>query len=122
MSEKTLGQICFDAFQPTDGDDAWKASRYYLLGSERQRWEQIAQAVVIETQRQHQLEMGYYPSMLEKSEEECCELGDALKRARELLSRAKPFCVGKEGDSRYCDDAHAIRKEIVEFLIKAPVV
>lgn len=119
MEEKSLGQIAYEEWAMIvhpSGAIPWERVGMQV------GWENVAQACVIEVQRQHQLEMGYYPSMLEKSEEECCELSDAPKKARELLSQAKPFCVGKEGDSQYCDEAHAIRRAIVEFLIKAPVV
>lgn len=39
-----------------------------------------------------------------------------LKDAVTLLLRAKPYVVGKLGDDRYCDEAAAIRHDIMEFV------
>lgn len=117
--EKSMGQIGWEAFADSiGGGPVWFGDGR----RDEKAWEDAAQAVTLESDRRHQLEMGYYPSMLEKSEEENCDLRDAVKRARELLSKAKPFCVGKEGDEAYCNDAGDIRRSIVEFLIKAPVL
>jgi hypothetical protein len=82
---KSLGQIAWEAFADSiGGGPVWFGDGR----RDEKAWEDAAQACVVEIQRQHQLEMGYYPSMLEKSENEAAKKSELIERLKHLLRRA----------------------------------